>query len=309
MRNWTIWTAAVTFSLAVAVYACDTKVEKTNAQTVANSDSAQTGTANPAATSHAGCGKGAAVVATGAATDATTVSAPAAKSGCCGKAAATVASTAKGGCCGKGAALASAGGCAKSCGGKKLAPAVAERVERAMATLPAMTYKVGELNTPCFMTATAKAEETKTPVQFVVSGQTFDNRDAASVALAEALTERAETLRHISFVAGDKSFHCPMSAAEVAKKEHTSVKYQLAGFDFDCKDRADAVAKAVEEAAAKVAMTYKADGQPVACPKSCQGKMVTYVVGDQETGCEKSAKLLLAQYLVRTIIETAAGAL
>lgn len=56
-------------------------------------------------------------------------------------------------------------------------------------------------------------------------------------------------------------------------------------------------------------MTVKADGKSVSCAYSARaaGKTVTYVVGDEETTCEKHAKLLLAQHLVRTLVETAAG--
>lgn len=179
-----------------------------------------------------------------------------------------------------------------------------------LASMPSMTYRVGDFETPCSKTASAKAEETKTDLTFVVDGKTHTERGDAVVALIKLLTERATEMTEVKFVAGKECFRCPISAAAVAKKANTQVKYRLAGFDFNDQGQATKLAKELEQTVSGLKMTFKADGKPVVCCKSAKaaGKTLTYVVGDQETQCETSAKLMLAELVIRTIIQKVAGA-
>ncbi len=267
-----------------------------------------------------------------------------AKKGCCGKAAKTVAAdakeVAKKGCCGKSAKeaklAASKKGCASKCGSKgdKDAKTVADMpchskkgklasskkgcgskcgskgAKTVLASLPAMTYRVGDYETQCHKSASAKAEDTKAPIAFLVEGKSFDDEAAATNALASAMEARVDEMSHIQFVAGKDSFKCPVTADGAAKKANTKVKYRLAGVDFNEREKATAVAEKVEKALADMKMTMMSEGKAVKCAKSCKkaGKKVTYVVGDDKTCCEKTAKLMLAERKIETIVKVVAGA-
>ena len=159
------------------------------------------------------------------------------------------------------------------------------------------------------MTASARAEREKADVAFVVDDSTYKTKGEAKVALAALLDRRAADMTEIQFVAGKDCFKCPMSAKAAAKKAKTDLAYRVGGIDFDTKERAKLAAERVSKAIAAIKMTYKADGKVVGCPKSCKGKKVTYVVGDEETPCQQSASLMLAERRIRTIVETAAAAL
>ena len=58
-------------------------------------------------------------------------------------------------------------------------------------------------------------------------------------------------------------------------------------------------------------MSYKVDGKTYGCDKmagqKCKktGKKMTYVVGDEETCCEKTARLMVTEAKIRKIVETA----
>ena len=59
-------------------------------------------------------------------------------------------------------------------------------------------------------------------------------------------------------------------------------------------------------------MTYRVDGVDYHCGKTASskangnGKKLTYVLGEESTGCDVSAGLLLAQAKIRAIVEAAA---
>jgi hypothetical protein len=175
-----------------------------------------------------------------------------------------------------------------------------------------MTYRVGDFETRCSKSAQAKADETKQAMTFSVADKTYDNKGEAMVALTGLLEAKAKTLASVRFAVGDKCFACPVSAKEVAQDSGAKIKYRVAGFDFDDQATAKMVAKAVAEAAAKVAMTYKVDGKPTACAKTakaCGSKQLAYVVGESETCCETTAKLSLAEAKIRAMLEAAAASL
>ncbi len=174
-----------------------------------------------------------------------------------------------------------------------------------------MKYRVGETITPCFATATLKADEAKAPVVFLVGDKTYESREAASVALEKVLNEKIEGLTAMRFVAGSETYNCPMTAGKAAKAAKTEMHYSVAGIEFDDKNKARAAAEQASKVAATVSMKYKADdGKPVSCCKSAKaaGRAITYTVGDKETSSETSAKLYVAEEKIRQIVETVAGA-
>lgn len=282
--------AVLAIAFATSVNACDKKGSKKDGKTVA------TTVDTTVATKSAGCSKSAksATLTTSAKTVAT------ASSPCCGKCekSGKTASGAKFDCH-KGLATLTAGAkCNKG------------RVAAILASMPSMSYRVANFDSHCMYSAKAKAEETKAAVTFVVDGKAYDSRGDASVALASLLTDRANEMSEVTLAVGDQTFNCPHAAQGVAAKSNAKVRYQLAGFEFDDKEQATKLSKKLHETISAAAVTVKADGKTVFCAKSASasGKTVTYVVGDEETSCDKHAKLLLAQQLVRTIVETAAGA-
>ena len=293
------------FAFTVSAYACPgcPDAKKTAAKVTKAEDGVQVKTVS---TKKPCCSKGA---------KATTVASKKGCSGDCSK------GCSKG--CGKSAAkaktVAGKKGCSKRCGksGAKLtsskptchkAAARSEKVDAILASLPSMTYKVGEMETACCKSANAEAAASGAKIAYVVDGKSYESKGEATVTLAGLMTEKYSEMSHVQFVAGDKCYKCPVTASKIAEDAKTKMKYRLAGFDFDSKEQANKVAAEVQEAMAGMKIKYMSEGKPVTCVKSCKkaGKKVTYVVGDQETECEQSAKLMLAEFVARSIVELVA---
>ena len=102
-----------------------------------------------------------------------------------------------------------------------------------------------------------------------------------------------------------------MTAKNIARANKAKVAYRVGGVDLDSKDKATAVLTSIKEVSSKVAMTYKVDGKTYNCGKTAgskckkSGAKLTYVIGDEETGCETTAKLKQAQMKYRLIVELA----
>jgi len=207
-------------------------------------------------------------------------------------------------CCKKGAKLTAA---------KDEGCPVARKVNAVLASLPAMKYRVGEEVTSCFMGASASAEKTGKPIHFIVGDDTFTNKGEAIVKLTSLLEREVETLQALQFVAGGKCGRCPMTAKSIAKKTNSTVVYRVGGVDFNKKEDAQRVIQLVRDTVADVGMTYKADGKTFGCSKLARelknsDKALTYVVGDEETPCHTTAKLMETEAKIRKIVETAAAA-
>lgn len=295
---------ALAFSFTASAYACTPKCQKAVFKAKANADTATAkkpddgAQAKIASTKKPCCAKGA-------------KSSLVAKKGCGWKGAKTAAG--KAGCsgaCPKGCPKCSSKIGAKLVGSKPTCgkAARADQIETILASFPKMTYKVGGLETCCFKSASTKAASTGGKMKFLVDGKSYETRGKAEVALAGLTTEKVNEMARVQFVAGNKCYKCPITAAKIAKDGKAKVKYRLAGFDFDDQDQAGKVATKVQAAMSGIKMTYMSEGKPVICLKSCKaaGKKVTYVVGDQETQSEESAKLMLAEFIARTIVELVA---
>ena len=224
---------------------------------------------------------------------------------CCKRNAKT-ASVKKGkGCCSKKGktVLAKDGGCP-----------IAAKVKAVLASMPSMKYRVGDDVTGCSESAAGMAKKSGKPMEFMVGDEAFKSEGEAIVRLTALLEEEATSLQSIQYSAGGKCGRCPMTAKSIAKSTGTTVAYRVGGVDFESKENAEKVVKLVADAAKNVQMTYKVDGKSYNCSMTAgskckeSGKTMTYVVGDNETGCQTSAKLMQAEAKVRKIVETATAA-
>ena len=136
------------------------------------------------------------------------------------------------------------GGAEKSAGCDAAAKATLAKV---MESLPAMKYKVGDAELQCPTAAAAKAEETKSPITYVVGDKTYTDRKEADIKLAELVDAEVAKLASVQHVAVEGKGEKPV--------------YQVAGFSFDSQEKADKAAKVVAEAVAKLA---KGEGKPAA---------------------------------------------
>ncbi len=221
---------------------------------------------------------------------------------CCKKGAKTVASKRSDKpCCKKGKTTASAdGGCP-----------IAKKVSAVLAAMPSLKYRVGEEVTGCSKSAATMAEASHKPVEFVVGDDVLTDEGKAMVRLTALLEDEAESLQTIQYVANGKCMKCPMTAKRVANEAKSKVAYRVGGVDLPSKETAEKVLASIKEAVSEVAIAYKVDGKSYGCSKmageKCKksGKKMTFVVAGEETPCETTAKLKLAEARVKKIVETA----
>ncbi|NLY02793.1 MAG: hypothetical protein GXY83_42615 [Rhodopirellula sp.] len=192
----------------------------------------------------------------------------------------------------KSAAAASSGGscsaatcAAAQCGTNKGCPVAA-----AMERLPKLSYAVGQKSTCCPKEAAKLAKESGGHIHFVVAGKEYDSKPEAQTALIEA-TEK--------FV---DSFTKPHKCSK-------SGKLTLAGAVQNCDKSAAQTAERMQQAMAKVKLTYAVGEKECGCPVRAAelaketGKEKLFVVGEEKTGCEKTARLNLARAKFRAAVE------
>lgn len=152
----------------------------------------------------------------------------------------------------------------------------------ALEKLPKMTYKVGEETTCCSTSAEAMAKENSQAIHFVVAEKTYEDKAAAYTALVSQTEE---------FVTEFVTPH----------KCETSGKTTLAGETCDCPVSSAKYAEQVKTAVDAVTMSYKVGEESCDCPtkaatmaKETEGAEVEYVVGEECTSCELTARMNLA---------------
>ena len=201
-------------------------------------------------------------------------------------------------CCGKcdGAKVTSAGTCnaetcssstcsASGCNASKGCPIAA-----AMARLPKITYAVGEKKTGCPEEAAKLAKDSGGHIHLCVGDREFDSKSEAQAALLTA------TEKFVSNFA--KPHTCPARG-----------KTTLAGQAQSCEKSASHTAKLMQEAMAKVKFSYAVGDEECNCPVQAtklakdSGKEKLFVVGDQKTCCEKTARLNLARAKYKAAVE------
>ncbi len=189
-----------------------------------------------------------------------------------------------------------------------------KKAEAILTSMPAMKYRVGKEVIGCSKSAAAMAEQSGKTLKYVVGDDSYSDKAEAVIKLTSVLEGELDALQGMQFVVGEDCGRCPMTAKSQAKKSGKKMTYRVGGFDFDKKSDAEKVVKLVSDAVSKISMAYKVDGKTYHCDKSagakCKktGKKMTYVIGEDETGCKQSAALMLAETKVRTVVEAAAQA-
>jgi hypothetical protein len=174
---------------------------------------------------------------------------------------------------------------AAQCGSGKGCPIAA-----AMERLPKLSYAVGEKKTCCPKEAAKLAKDSGGHVHFVVGKKEFDSKSDAHAALVKA-TEKFVT-------AFTKPHSCPKSG-----------QLTLAGHVQSCEKTAAKTAELMREAMAKVKFTYLVGDEKCGCPVKAgklakeSGKEKLFVVGEEKTCCEKTARLNLARAKYKAAVE------
>lgn len=236
------------------------------------------------------------------------------KAGCgSSKTATTVAQTAKAPCGSAKAKGKSSCGHAKSVSASASAGTGDSRVDAILASLPKVTYRVGDETTCCEKTAEKMAEKSGKPLHYVIGDEVLDSHCAAEVRLAELLEKELEQLASLQFAVGEEAVHCPVTARKLAAKNGGKLAYRVAGVDFEDQTRADQAVKLVANALDEVKISYKVGDDTFCCDKmagmkaKATGKPMSFVVAGEETTCEKHAKMLLMQAKARAAIQAAAS--
>ncbi len=184
--------------------------------------------------------------------------------------------------CAKSTLVSGKSGCSKACDAATAG---------VLASMPQMTYKAGDLETPCFKTATKKAG-CESKVNYVVAGKSYDCKREASASLAGMLEKHLEQMMTVSYTVNGDRVGCPDAAKQMATAKNTKVMYRLAGVDFASQARADAASKAVHEAVANLAKdqgvkTCPVTGKELASGSDCCSKAKA-VAGKDKSDCAKS---------------------
>lgn len=165
--------------------------------------------------------------------------------------------------------------------GAKTAPCCQAAFDNAVAgvmkTMPSMAYRVGDTETRCFKSATAKAGENG-KVRFLVASKAYDTETEATIALAGLLEKEIENLKTVQLSVGGKCYGCPISA-KASLKDGQKMKYRLAGFDFATREQAERALKIVN---------CKLKGCDADCLKDCiKNFRSTAQTAGAKSGCNK----------------------
>jgi len=167
-------------------------------------------------------------------------------------------------------------------------------VAAAMEKLPKMMYVVAKEKVSCDKMAAELAQKHSQPIHYAVAEKTFEDKASAMNALVEE-TESFVT----AFVAPSK---CEVSG-----------NVTVAGKSCSCPVEGDARTQLVAAAIEKVSMKYAVAGKEAAC-SNCAAAMakeasapIEYVVGDQKTTCQVTARLNLARAKYQAAVQAVAA--
>src|SRR5690606_31933117 len=132
--------------------------------------------------------------------------------------------------------------------------------------LPAMQRKVGGDVTNCPVKAGELAQASGQPVIFLVGQQTFADEAQASRAYAAELTSYLDKATRVTFSVDGECIPCP-DAASKACSEGKTMKYRVAGRDFDSAEAAVRAAAMAYAASRQVSLNYTVNGE---CAGSCE---------------------------------------
>ncbi|GJM27241.1 MAG: hypothetical protein DHS20C16_36560 [Phycisphaerae bacterium] len=162
-------------------------------------------------------------------------------------------------------------------------------VERYMKQLPQMTYKVGDKETQCGYSAASLAKASGSSVAYLVGGSSFECKKSAMNKLASLMeAELANSAAVKTSVAGE-CYHCPMTAAAMAKKNNTQIKYMVAGIEFDSQKEASTVADRLAAKMKEFGATTVSGTTP--CAKTAASTAPCSKSAGSTAPCSKSAKV------------------
>ena len=167
-------------------------------------------------------------------------------------------------------------------------------IAAAMKELPHMTYKVGEESTCCSKSAAKLAEQHSLPVHYVVGETTFEQKEEAYT----SLVEETETFVN-NFITPSK---CEVSGST-----------KIAGESCKCSVMAGQKAELVKSAVDKVNMNYLVGEKTCSCPHEADALVKSteaekfFVVGEEKTSCEKTARLNLARAKYKAAVQALAA--
>jgi len=168
-------------------------------------------------------------------------------------------------------------------------------VTAAMAKLPKMTYRVGTENTCCSESAAKLAKDNKAPIHFVVGEKVFEDKTEAYT----SLVEQTETM---------------VSKFVTPSKCDASGTHTVAGKSCKCSVEAGKNAEMVSTAIKDIKMTYAVGEKSCNCPNEAgslaksSGKEMTYVIGEEKTCCNMTARLTLAKAKYKAAVQALAAA-
>lgn len=168
-------------------------------------------------------------------------------------------------------------------------------------TIPAMAYKVGDETVACPGKAGELAKDDKAKIKYVVAGKEYATQTEAADAYAAALDGFLNEMTTVRYSVGDKTMDCPMSAAGAAKEANAQVRYQMASFVFNDKEKAEKAATEAKVAAEKVSMKWKVGDKDFCCSSMAgqaakkSDQKVKYIVGEQTLECSQEASVALAK--------------
>jgi hypothetical protein len=184
--------------------------------------------------------------------------------------------------------------CATACSTTKTASILA-------ASMPGMSYRVGETDTNCPMSAQTMASEHGKPMHYVVSNVAYETEAQAKVAHEAAMLAYADSLTRVVYNVKGETM-CAESAAKACESVCTSeVKYQVGPVIFDNAEDAVRAAAMAYSAMQSVAMTYEVAGEATHCSTDAANKAsscsspVEYVVNGKHTTCKQSAQSMLTR--------------
>ncbi len=225
---------------------------------------------------------------------------------------AAAAATAWGQTCPAGAAdkTASKECCAKTCStaDKTACAASCSETAWAKAGAPTMRIVVGEKTVNCPMEAAELAKKENTAPVYYVGETKYSDMAEAGKAYAGELNKFLETVTTVRYAVGEECVSCPVTAEQLAKKQGKAMKYRLASFDFEARERAEKASAAARKAAESVKLVMKVQDKEFCCEKMAgeaakkAGCSVEYVVGEQKFECDVQASVMLAVSKVRAAL-------
>lgn len=168
-------------------------------------------------------------------------------------------------------------------------------VDAAMAKLPKMAYRVGTENTCCAESAAKLAETSKAPIHFVVGENVFEDKTQAYA----SLVEQTETMVN--------DFITPKTCSE-------SGCHTVAGKTCKCATQGGKNAELVDAAIKDIKMSYVVGEKTCNCPNEAgslakdSGEKMEYLVGDEKTCCNMTARLALAKAKYKAAVEALVAA-